>query len=292
MSFISYAQNLEDVMLWRALKHIDRGFYVDLGAWSPDIDSVTRAFYESGWKGINIEPNPDFHTQLLERRPKDINLKIAISDTPGSLEMSFVEHPGLSTLDPEIAKTYQAAGWGVKKELVDVKSLEQVWKEHLPQGQDVHFMKIDIEGLEEAAIRGNDWTHNRPWIVVVEATLPMSQVESHQSWEPLLIEAGYRFAYADGLNRFYIAEEHCEFEEAFKYPPNVFDEYSLATQVNAERRAAEADAQAAQANERVKRIEASAQILNEELFQVYQSHSWKITKPLRWIMGYIRGLWR
>ncbi|HZF37393.1 MAG TPA: FkbM family methyltransferase, partial [Blastocatellia bacterium] len=46
MSFISYAQNFEDVMLWRALKHIDRGFYIDVGANDPDLDSVTKAFYE------------------------------------------------------------------------------------------------------------------------------------------------------------------------------------------------------------------------------------------------------
>ena len=32
MSFISYAQNFEDVMLWRALKHISEGFYIDIGA--------------------------------------------------------------------------------------------------------------------------------------------------------------------------------------------------------------------------------------------------------------------
>jgi len=46
-------------MLWRALKHIERGFYIDVGAWSSDLDSVTRAFYEHGWRGINVEPNPE-----------------------------------------------------------------------------------------------------------------------------------------------------------------------------------------------------------------------------------------
>lgn len=60
---ISYAQNFEDVMLWRALKHVKKGFYVDVGAWSPDNDSVTRFFYENGWHGINIEPNSDFNAE-------------------------------------------------------------------------------------------------------------------------------------------------------------------------------------------------------------------------------------
>ena len=42
MNFISYSQNLEDVMLWRALKHIENGFYIDVGAGSPTVDSVTK----------------------------------------------------------------------------------------------------------------------------------------------------------------------------------------------------------------------------------------------------------
>jgi hypothetical protein len=56
MRFISYAQNFEDVMLWRALKGLKKGFYIDVGAHDPEVDSVTKAFYDRGWCGINIEP--------------------------------------------------------------------------------------------------------------------------------------------------------------------------------------------------------------------------------------------
>lgn len=56
MGIVSYAQNFEDVMLWRALGHIENGFYVDIGAQHPTIDSVSKAFYERGWSGINVEP--------------------------------------------------------------------------------------------------------------------------------------------------------------------------------------------------------------------------------------------
>ena len=44
MTFVSYAQNMEDVMLWRALKDVDQGFYVDVGANDPNVHSVTKAF--------------------------------------------------------------------------------------------------------------------------------------------------------------------------------------------------------------------------------------------------------
>lgn len=56
MTFISYAQNFEDVRLWRALKQFEHGFYIDVGANDPSHDSVTKAFYDHGWHGINVEP--------------------------------------------------------------------------------------------------------------------------------------------------------------------------------------------------------------------------------------------
>ena len=43
-AFISYAQHGEDVLLWRALSGVKNGFYIDVGAFHPINDSVTRAF--------------------------------------------------------------------------------------------------------------------------------------------------------------------------------------------------------------------------------------------------------
>jgi FkbM family methyltransferase len=257
-TFVSYAQNFEDVMLWRALKHVEHGSYIDVGAWSPDLDSVTRAFYERGWRGINIEPNPEFNRQLQERRPHDRNLRVAVGDREGFLAMNFLGNPGLSTLDDAIAEKHMQAGWSLERQEVQVTTLAAIWQEHVPAGQEVHFLKVDVEGFEDAALRGNDWSRHRPWIVVVEATLPMSQVESHESWEPILLAANYRFAYADGLNRFYVADEHVDLLPAFKYPPNVFDDFLLSRQQEVEARANQAEARASELEARANQAEAQA----------------------------------
>ena len=55
-----YAQTHEDVLLWRALHNVQHGFYIDIGAHDPTALSVTRAFYEHGWRGINVEPDPQY----------------------------------------------------------------------------------------------------------------------------------------------------------------------------------------------------------------------------------------
>jgi len=260
MSFISYAQNFEDVMLWRALKHIEQGFYIDIGAAWPDLDSVTKAFYDRGWNGINVEPHPELHRQLQESRPHDQNLRLAIGDREGYLVMNFFKGTGLSTLDDAIADKHQQAGWRLKRQETQVTTMTKVWLQHVPDAQDVHFLKVDVEGMEESVLRGNDWKKNRPWIVIVESTMPMSQVESHKTWEPLLFSANYLFAYADGVNRFYVAVEHPEILLSFQYPPNVFDDFVLAARGQAE----------------------------VDLNEFYKSRAWRWTAPLRWTEGILR----
>ena len=79
--FVSYSQNFEDVMLWRALKHIKGGFYVDVGANDPIHDSVTKAFYDTGWAGINIEPCESVYDSLTELRARDTNLRTVVGNS-------------------------------------------------------------------------------------------------------------------------------------------------------------------------------------------------------------------
>jgi hypothetical protein len=47
VSFVSYAQNFEDVVLWPALKHVQNDFYIDIGAQHPVVNFISKAFYEN-----------------------------------------------------------------------------------------------------------------------------------------------------------------------------------------------------------------------------------------------------
>jgi FkbM family methyltransferase len=223
MTFISYAQNCEDIMLFRALRDIEQGFYVDVGANSPDEHSVTKAFYDRGWRGINIEPVMEFHQQLLAARPRDVNLPIAVADTTGFIDFYDVPGTGLSTISPKIAEDHRAAGYEVVKRNVVVETLDEVFRKYV--SGDVHFLKIDVEGLEDSVLRGISLEEVRPWIIVVEATEVLSEVQNHASWEHLLKDRGYSFVYFDGLNRFYVAREHSDLARFFQSPPNVFDDW-------------------------------------------------------------------
>jgi len=258
MSFISYAQNFEDVMLWRALKHIDRGFYIDVGANDPDQDSVTKAFYELGWRGINVEPAPQWFERLEKARPRDINLQLALGAEPGEITLYEIPDTGLSTVEKKFAERHEAEGGFQSRELrVKVDTLSRVCEKfHLAP---IHFLKIDVEGAEKAVLQGADFGKIRPWIILAEATLPLSQEESYSDWEPLLLNAGYEYAYFDGLNRYYVAGEHENLKAAFKTPPNVFDGFVRSELLESERRAREAEAKVKEVEQQASQAEARAQ---------------------------------
>ena len=47
------------------------GFYIDVGAWDPVIDSVSKAFYEHGWRGVHVEPLAEYSEKICQDRPED-----------------------------------------------------------------------------------------------------------------------------------------------------------------------------------------------------------------------------
>jgi FkbM family methyltransferase len=229
MPWVSYAQNYEDVVLTRVLADVEKGSYIDVGAQDPRLDSVTLAFYERGWRGINIEPVPHWHALLAQARPGDANLCLAAGDREGRIRFFEIVGSGLSTSDPEFAQRHRAAGLEVIEYEVPVRRLDAVCAE---QGvHTAHFLKIDVEGAEREVLRGIRLDVLRPWIVLMEATEPNSRVSRHAEWEARLLERGYSFAYGDGLNRYYLADEHAGLAERFG-PPTVLDDFVRREQVD------------------------------------------------------------
>lgn len=229
MSFVSYAQNREDVLLRRALREVHKGFYVDVGAADPIVESVTKSFYESGWHGINIEPVAAFYEKLVADRPRDLNLRCAIGESEGSQEFYEVPGTGLSTLDHFLAEQAAKRGFPVETQTVRVAPLTKILDD--ASVQEIHFLKVDVEGAEREVLASLDLQRWRPWIVVVEAIAPMGSlaeswpVPTHEQWEHLLLAADYDFAIFDGLNRFYVAREHAELGERLAFPVCVMDDY-------------------------------------------------------------------
>jgi FkbM family methyltransferase len=223
--FVSYAQNGEDVVLARALDpDNDVGFWIDVGAGDPVSDSITEAFAQRGWTGINIEPNVELHGRLLEHRPNEVNLACAAGSRAGFAKLypGPEESPGLSTLVPQIAEQHFLGG-SMRPEPVEVevRALTEIAEQYAPPVVD--FLKIDVEGYEREVLSGVDWERLRPRIVIVEAVDPVSASPCHGEWESILVNNEYRFALFDGVNRFYAAGDEPEIAALLAAPANILD---------------------------------------------------------------------
>lgn len=224
MGIISYAQNQEDVLLNRVFAGQNYGFYVDIGAYHPAEDSVTKAFYDRGWSGLNIEPGEIFPV-LAQARPRDINLQMAVFDRQG--EVDFVQHPGwyagLSHIgQPSAQDSPDVSRPEVSHRKVACDTLEALLDRHAPR-RPIAFLKIDAEGAEGAIVRSTDWRRIRPTVLLLEATLPLSNLLDNADWEPLLLQQGYLRAWFDGVNCWYVPEERRDLLAHFVLPVNSLD---------------------------------------------------------------------
>ena len=321
MTFVSYAQNYEDLVLWRALKDVSDGFYIDVGAADPKVFSVTHAFYTRGWHGINIEPTAEQFAALSAERDRDININALIGEESGIGLFYEFASLGLSTMNVDVAKRHIDAGISFRTVSLPTLSLTSVCEAHGAQA--IHFLKIDVEGAEREVLRSMDFAKFRPWVVVVEATEPMTPISTKDQWEEILVTQKYHFAYFDGLNRYYVADEHENLIQNLSIPPNVFDDFikveelefrkqaedwrlrlleTLAASDQAHQRMAELDdevkllrasqgALEEQRFELIAKLEKTRQNLDQrlrqigELEQVQQalltSFSWRVSAPLR-----------
>jgi FkbM family methyltransferase len=276
MTFVSYAQNFEDVMLWRALRNVKNGFYIDVGAGGPDVNSVTRAFYDRGWRGINIEPSADGFRHLRSARPRDINLHIALSDHSGLHQLVHVPRTGLSSLESGGLNRLIETGLEPRTDTVDVVTLAGVCRLHAAPV--IHFLKVDMGGAESTILAGADFKTFRPWIVLVEAVAPLSNTPTHAVWEPVLLAAGYEFVWFDGLNRFYLAQEQYHtLQLHFRTPPNLFDDFLRVADSDAARRIATAETRVEELTLRAIGAEALAALATAENLRILSKQHEEIT---------------
>lgn len=93
----TYSQHQEDLQVDKILNFRDNGFYVDIGAYDPVRFSNTKRFYDRGWHGINIEPDPVRFLKFQKHRPRDINIQIGIAKEEGVLNFYKFKTNTLST---------------------------------------------------------------------------------------------------------------------------------------------------------------------------------------------------
>jgi FkbM family methyltransferase len=203
---LSYAQNMEDYHLDVAFGRARQGRYIDIGGGHPVAGSVSFWFYQRGWSGIVVEPQPDLAALHRRLRPRDTLVEAVIGRTSGETEFFRIDRlHGLSTTIRGNAEAAGQRGAGFETMTLPSISLADLYRRY--EIETVDFLKIDVEGAEHDVLAGADWSKCRPRIVVLEAVTPLSNAPAWSDWEPLLLKQDYQFVLFDTLNRFYVAAE-------------------------------------------------------------------------------------
>jgi FkbM family methyltransferase len=199
-STISYAQNREDLVLAGFFDRGYQGFYIDVGANDPEVDSVTKIFYQNGWNGLNIEPIKSHFLALQKQRKKDINENIGIATKKGTLKLREYSGSGLSTFSEFMKREHQENPTGFTESYEDYEVPVEPLKTVLARNKitKIDFMKVDVEGYEYDVLASNDWDKYRPKVLCIEAN------HIDKDWRPLLTNSGYKLEFFDGLNEYYV----------------------------------------------------------------------------------------
>jgi FkbM family methyltransferase len=171
---ISYSQEGEDMILRRLFEDRRRGYYVDVGAHHPKRFSNTFTFYKKGWRGINIDAMPGSMAPFKRIRPRDVNLEVAIAEESRRATYFMFNDPALNTFDQDLARSRDGVGQFriVRQQEISMLPLSAVLEKHLPSGQSITFLSVDVEGFDALVLRSNDWKRFRPECVLIESGQP------------------------------------------------------------------------------------------------------------------------
>lgn len=203
----SYSQTGEDLLIDDLLGNKKTGFYVDIGAHDPIRFNNTNRFYQRGWRGINIEPNPKCFAKIIGKRPRDINLNIGIGNSDKKMDFFQFVPDTISTFSPTVAQKQKEQGFKLMEKLkIDMRKLADVLEMYC-NGVSVDFVSIDTEGYDLLVLESNNWRKFRPKIICIEIAekdFKGNVIKKQNRISVYLSRIGYKEYINNGFNRLFI----------------------------------------------------------------------------------------
>ncbi|HEY4502916.1 MAG TPA: FkbM family methyltransferase [Candidatus Paceibacterota bacterium] len=200
--FGQYGEDLKILPLFFGKKD---GYFVEIGAMDGLCFSNTIFFEKMGWKGVCIEPHPDYTHLLIKNRPGSIAIAAAVGrEDKGAVDFYTNYRGSLSTLDKELEGYFRSSygKWfgGFKKIQVPLVSLNTVLAKHnIPPGFEI--LSIDTEGTEADVLAGFDIKKYSPRVIIAEISIKKEPVEDYMK------KHGYILACSNPSNAIFCKNE-------------------------------------------------------------------------------------
>ena len=173
------------------------GFYVDVGANDPVLDSQSQHLEALGWTGLLVEPDPDC-CELLRKTRTGTVIEMACSSPENAGKQLLLNRAGPhSTLEdrPIALGAVVRSTLAVQCQTLDAMLLANA----APKGFDL--LSIDIEGHELVALSGFSFATWKPRLVLLEDHV------THHKKHHLMQANGYQLILRTGLNSWYVSAE-------------------------------------------------------------------------------------
>ena len=207
-------------ILQSCLGDFKRGVFVEVGAYDGEKFSNTSWLADNGWRGIYVEPSPEF-AGLCRRRHCLNNVEVvnsAAGESEG--EAVLMQMGSLSTMSASTFDAYQHIPWAknqmdsrLEQKTTRVQTLDSILEANsCPKGFDV--LVVDVEGFEESVFRSFDLKRWRPRLMIVELcdvheelNVTAELADSARRVRSRILAAGYQEVYRDHINTIFAVPE-------------------------------------------------------------------------------------
>ena len=173
----SYGQFGEDIPLYMLFRKREHGsFFVDVGAFHPTKWSNSFYFYKNGWRGILIEMQAEKAKGLRLRRPGDIVIEEAVSETEGDVTIySANDYSPSATIESPEGRNF---GSDRISGTVRSRPLTEMIDGTKYAGRKIDLLSVDCEGHDLAVLRSLDFDCYRPKVIAVEShTITIAELQ-------------------------------------------------------------------------------------------------------------------
>lgn len=185
-----------------------KGRFLECGGADGIGESCCLFFEETlGWTGVNVEASPPLFKMLAENRPDALNIHAALSDSDGMVEFTHAYHPtievfGNGSVSHTVAHREELDSFGCTYEKFSVKAISyrsliaDYGIDHLD------LMVLDVEGFEEAALKGMYDAPVLPTVMCVEFG-----ITGPDKVRSMMSDLGYSFDTTSFGNAFYVKQD-------------------------------------------------------------------------------------
>ena len=164
-------KHADDMVLLELIRRlgIDKLEYLDIGVCHPIMRNNTYTFYERGWRGVLVEPNPVFHPLIKKYRENDSLLPCGAGLSNSELDYyAFADRLGYGTFDKALGESRRESGLNCNIKKISIVEINEIIENNFEKYPTI--IDIDIEGMDYELIMNLD-TEKYPVEIIMCETL-------------------------------------------------------------------------------------------------------------------------